>query len=148
MQSSQRKILLICEHDGVLLKYTEILNVLGLFWIVTCNSFHEARRLMARNGQFDYLFYDGFSGSRWYDLLVFRDNIKNIVLFAELGEAQRLIALRWAQQEGISRLAILPRPVMPHHIHEVITFPGNNKVSVEIADRRGGEYDPVAADAV
>lgn len=92
---------------------------------------------MTMNRRFDYLLYDGFNAvaSRWCDLLVFSESVENIIVFAELGEEQRLMMLRWAKQKGISLLGVLPRPVKTHYLHELMSFRETSKVSVEIADR-------------
>jgi len=125
MQLPHAKILLLCEHAGVLMKYTEILNALGFFHVIPCSNFHEARRLIKMERQFEYLFYDGFRcvASRRGELLAFRENVANIVLFAEVSKTKRLIMSRWARSKGVSLLGILPRPIKIHQIQDVVCPP-------------------------
>ncbi|MFU5484796.1 hypothetical protein ACM7XN_25180 [Pseudomonas aeruginosa] len=113
MPRPQAKSLLVCEHAGVLLKYTEILNVAGFFQVTPCSNFHEARDLIWQKKRFDYLFYDGFNcaSNQRRELLMLRECVAKVVLFAELSKEEVLMVSKWAECKGISILGVFPRPI-------------------------------------
>lgn len=54
MGSDQENIVVMCQHPGVLLNYSALLNCLGYFKVVLCSNMKEVRRALRNLPSVDF----------------------------------------------------------------------------------------------
>lgn len=113
MHLTLSRTLIICANMGNAIEYTKLMNELGFYRLTLCASIEEAEQEVKNKRRYDYLLYDDFScdANGCLALSAIRNFFRHIILLANISEAQQMSLLRWAWQQNVPLLGLLPRPL-------------------------------------
>lgn len=116
-----------CEHPGVLLNYSALLNTLGCFRVSVCSTMHEVSRCFSSGVRFDFFIYDSFrcqEVDRRYLLHISAASMVNgFLLVGDIEEGRQSELFRWAKTNNVPLMGVLQQPVRHAALDSIIRLP-------------------------
>ncbi|WP_159936783.1 hypothetical protein [Pseudomonas sp. S35] len=125
MGSDQENIVVMCQHSGVLLNYSAMLNCLGYFKVVLCSNMKDVRRALGNLRSVDIFLLDDFKvGSVDVQHLIDINcggRVKRFLLVGDFTFDDHFRVFAWAKAHHISLLGMIRHPVRAHEILDYLT---------------------------